>query len=76
MQPLEIIPHTCPAIDELISAVKSVNWHDTYWEQEYLIAQLEKLRTANSKLRFANGKLGALMDFYKQQYEKNTINKG
>ena len=43
----EPVGHTCPLIDEIISAVNSVSWDDTYWTARELIETLEKNK--NSK---------------------------
>jgi hypothetical protein len=46
------IPNTCPKIDEVISAIESVDWGDSsYWDKRILIEILEKIRKANSDLR-------------------------
>ena len=47
----EPVPHTCPLIDEVISAIESVDWEETYWEKSKLIETMEKIREANSTLR-------------------------
>lgn len=46
------IPNTCPKIDEVISAIKSVDWgDDNYWDEKGLTEIMEKIRNANSELR-------------------------
>ena len=45
------VPHTCPMIDEIISAIDSVNWEETYWTKKDLIETMEKIRKANDSLR-------------------------
>jgi predicted RNase H-like nuclease (RuvC/YqgF family) len=45
------VPHTCPMIDEVISALDSVDWTDTYWDKKYLTEIMEKIRNANNSLR-------------------------
>lgn len=45
------VPHTCPMIDEIISAIDSVDWTDTYWDKKDLIETMEKIRKANNSLR-------------------------
>ena len=47
------VPHTCPMIDEIISAIDSVEWEDTYWTKRDLIETMEKIRKANDSLRNA-----------------------
>lgn len=47
----EPVGHTCPMIDEIISAIESVDWDDTYWTKNDLIDTMEKIRTANGTLR-------------------------
>ena len=46
------IDHTCPKIDEVISAIDSVNWdEDNYWDAKTVTEIMEKIRKANSDLR-------------------------
>ena len=45
------VPHTCPMIDDVISAIDSVEWTDTYWDKKDLIETMEKIRKANDSLR-------------------------
>ena len=45
------VPHTCPMINEIISAIDSVNWEETYWTKKDLIETMEKIRKANDSLR-------------------------
>lgn len=46
------VPHTCPKIDEVISAIKSVEWtEDSYWDEARLIELMEEIRSANDSLR-------------------------
>jgi cell division protein FtsB len=45
------VPHTCPMIDEIISAIDSVDWEETYWAKKDLIETMEKIRKANDSLR-------------------------
>lgn len=48
------VKYTCPLIDEVISAVKSIPaevYEYTYWTEKRLIEILEEIRTANSTLR-------------------------
>lgn len=46
------IDNTCPKIDEVISAIVSVNWdEDSYWDVKILTEIMEKIRKANSDLR-------------------------
>lgn len=46
------IPNTCPKIDEVISAIKSVGWsEDEFHSEKCLIATMEEIRSANSSLR-------------------------
>jgi len=45
------VPHTCPMIDEVISAIDSVDWEATYWTKNNLIETMEKIRSANDSLR-------------------------
>jgi cell division protein FtsB len=45
------VPHTCPMIDEIISAIDSVDWEETYWTKKDLIETMEKIRKANDSLR-------------------------
>ncbi len=47
----EPIGHTCPIIDEVISAIRAANWDDTYWGERDLIRSMEKIRDANGTLR-------------------------
>lgn len=45
------VPHTCPMIDKVISAINSVEWEDNYWSKDDLIDLMEDIRSANSTLR-------------------------
>ena len=45
------VPHTCPMINEIISAIDSVDWEETYWTKKDLIETMEKIRKANDSLR-------------------------
>jgi predicted nuclease with TOPRIM domain len=46
------ISNTCPKIDEVISAINSVNWgEDSYWDANRVIEIMEEIRKANSDLR-------------------------
>lgn len=45
------VPHTCPMIDEIISAIDSVEWEETSWTKKDLIETMEKIRKANDSLR-------------------------
>ena len=45
------VGHTCPMIDEVISAINSVDWDDTYWTKKQLIDIMEKIRSHNGALR-------------------------
>jgi len=46
------VPYTCPLINEVISAVKSVEWpENSYWDATRVIEILEQIRTHNEKLR-------------------------
>lgn len=46
------IENTCPKIDEVISAIESVNWDESsYWDEKILKETMEKIRKANSDLR-------------------------
>jgi predicted nucleic acid-binding Zn-ribbon protein len=45
------INHTCPRIDEVISAVKSQDWGDSYWAEKDVIEILEEIRRMNAELR-------------------------
>lgn len=45
------VRHTCPMIDEMISAIESVDWDETYWTKKDLIEIMERIRTANDTLR-------------------------
>lgn len=46
------IDNTCPKIDEVISAVNSVNWdEDNYWDAKKVIEIMEEIRKANTDLR-------------------------
>lgn len=46
------IDNTCPKIDEIISAINSVDWQDIdYWDAKGLIETMESIRKANSDLR-------------------------
>ena len=45
------VPHTCPMIDEIISAIDSIEWDETYWTKKDLIETMEKIRKANDSLR-------------------------
>lgn len=44
-------PHTCPMIDEVIRAINSVEWKDSYWSKNELFELTEDIRSANSTLR-------------------------
>ena len=45
------VPYTCPMIDEIISAIDSNEWEETYWTKKDLIETMEKIRKANDSLR-------------------------
>lgn len=46
------VPHTCPKIDEVISAIKSVEWGDnSFWDETRLVELMEEIRSANDSLR-------------------------
>jgi len=46
------IDNTCPKIDEVISAIDSVNWdEDSYWDAKTVTEIMEQIRKANSDLR-------------------------
>jgi len=45
------VPHTCPVIDEVITAIDSIDWEDTSWNKIYLIKKMEHIRDANYSLR-------------------------
>lgn len=46
------VPNTCPLIDEVISAINSVDWgEDNYWDAKTVVEIMEKIRKANSELR-------------------------
>ena len=45
------VPHTCPMINEVISAIESIEWGDTQWTKNDLIDTMEKIREANDSLR-------------------------
>jgi predicted nuclease with TOPRIM domain len=46
------IDNTCPKINEVISAIDSVNWdEDSYWDAKTVTEIMEKIRKANSDLR-------------------------
>lgn len=45
------VSHTCPMIDEVISAINSVDWEETYWTNKGLIEVMEKIRSHNGALR-------------------------
>ena len=46
------IDNTCPKIDEVISAINSVDWgEDNYWDADRVIEIMEQIRGANSNLR-------------------------
>jgi hypothetical protein len=46
------IENTCPKINEVISAIESVNWDDnTFWDAKIVTDILEKIREANQELR-------------------------
>ena len=45
------IENTCPKIDEVISAIDSVNWEESYWDAKTITEIMEKIRKANSDLR-------------------------
>jgi predicted nucleic acid-binding Zn-ribbon protein len=46
------VPHTCPLINEVIDAVKSVEWNDEdYYNEKDLVDTLEQIRSANGNLR-------------------------
>ncbi len=45
------VSHTCPMIDEVISALESLNWDDCSWYMKDVIDIMEKIREANDKLR-------------------------
>ena len=45
------VPHTCPMINKIISAIDSVNGEETYWTKKDLIETMEKIRKANDSLR-------------------------
>lgn len=46
------IANTCPKIDEVISAIESVNWgEDNYWDANSVKTIMEEIRKSNSDLR-------------------------
>lgn len=45
------VPHTCPKIDEIISAIQYVKWDNTYWTEDRLVEIMEEIRKANDSLR-------------------------
>jgi hypothetical protein len=46
------VPHTCPIIDEVISALLSAEFSEgDYWDSKRAIEIMENIRIANSKLR-------------------------
>jgi len=46
------IENTCPKIDEVISAIDSVNWsEESYWDAKMVKEIMETIRKANSDLR-------------------------
>ena len=51
------VPHTCPKIDEVISAIKSVEWTDEdYWDEKGLVDIMEDIRKSKvSEILFTSG---------------------
>lgn len=45
------VRYTCPMIDEIISAIDSVEWDEEYWTKKELIETMENIRHANDLLR-------------------------
>ncbi len=46
------VGHTCPMIDEVISAINSVDWGEgNYWDAHRVIDIMENIRSANGQLR-------------------------
>lgn len=46
------VPHTCPLINVVISAIESVDWEDKpYYTENSLIETMEQIRGMNEKLR-------------------------
>ncbi len=70
------VPYTCPKIDEVIAAVKSIEWTPDLWHDEKsLVNILEEIRTANNDLReHANRKNGVIHDLESEIEELNSSN--
>jgi len=66
------VSHTCPMIDEVISAINSVDWEETYWTKKQLIEIMENIRSHNGKLRdWGNEYCNKESDLADEIYELN-----
>ena len=45
------VGYTCVMINEIISAIESVQWEETYWKKKELIELIENVRQSNITLR-------------------------
>jgi cell division protein FtsB len=67
------VPHTCPMIDEIISAIDSVDWEETYWTKKDLIETMEKIRKANDSLRSWGNDLHDDLEKLEKQSQSDCI---
>jgi hypothetical protein len=62
------VPHTCPKIDEVISAIESVDWSEnSWWDAKRLIEIMEGIRSSNLKLRGWGNEMCRERDEYERQ---------
>jgi cell division protein FtsB len=67
------VPHTCPMINEIISAIDSVDWKETYWTKEDLIETMENIRKANDSLRIWGNDLHDDLEKLEKQSQSDYI---
>lgn len=67
------VPHTCPMINEIISAIDSVDWEETYWTKKDLIETMEKIRKANDSLRSWGNELHDDLEKMEKQSQSDYI---
>jgi len=65
------VPYTCPKINEVISAIQTIEWPDnSWWTSESLINIMEDIRTANHALReWGNEKTGECDDLENEIFD-------
>ena len=67
------VPYTCPMIEEIISAIDSVEWIGTYWDKKYLFEVMEKIRKSNDSLRSWGNDLHDDFEKLESQSQKDYI---